>query len=472
MRRLLTKFVATVVVMVMLLPCIPAFAESVQGVTWTTENGNVSLANAPNGVLPDIDCTKNNNVKVTFSGDTADYATLIVVPVTDGVAEPPTSENVIMFLQMPVTAKVAEFNFQLKPSMSSGIYAVHIGGTNAEYVTKYFYVTDRSIAWTADGKTIRMVDTPNGNLSAINLSMVNNMKITFTNSEVDYSTIIIVPVTDGIAEPPTSENVVMFLQQPVTNGVAEFNFQLKPTTADGIYAMYTGGTNTRYMTGYFEVSNKIAPTLISGQMYQYDDYKDSIKLKFSSGSNVNFEGWAADKGRITVKLSNGDVSTTVQPEMLRFDTDEKSMTISALGYSEIIPAFGSSIEGNIQNIDVSVETAGYWTNGEFGGTDNNSIKFVAPEVSAEGFKTGVPFEIELYSDNDLSGANAIVALYDDGSLVDFRQEENISIGAGETKTVEINMQSDNLTPSGKFSIKVMLWNGFSAEPLTSFVLFP
>lgn len=330
----------------------------------------------------------------------------------------------------------------------------------------------QEIVWETDTGAISLGDTAGGVLSVINPSMVNNVKVNFTGGNVDEASIIIVPVTDGVAEPPTSENVVMFLQQPVTNGVAEFNFQLKPTTADGIYALYTGGTNTRYMTGYFEVSNKIAPTLISGQMYQYDDYKDSIKLKFSSGSNVNFEGWAADKGRITVKLSNGDVSTTVAPEMLRFDTDEKTMTISALGYSEIIPTFGSSIEGNIQNIEVSISTSGYWVNGEFGGTDNNSIKFVAPEVSAEGFKTGVPFEIELYSDNDLSGANAIVALYDDGSLVDFRQEDNISIGAGETKTVEINMQSDNLTPSGKFSIKVMLWNGFSAEPLTSFVLFP
>ena len=466
------KYIAYITAAIMLISCVPVFAATVQSITWTTENGRVALADSANGILPTIDHTKANNVKVTFSGGAAEQATLIVVPVINGVAEPPTSENVAMFLQLPVTDGEVEFNFQLKPEMNSGPHAVHIGAAETEYVTKYFNVTDRSIEWTADEREISPADAPWGNLPAINLSMVNRLKITYTKKSVDYSTIIIVPVTDGVAEAPTTENVVMFLQMPVSGGVAEYNFQLKPTTPEGVYALYTGGANTGYTIGYFEVSNKIAPTLIGGSIYQYDDYKDSIKLRFSAGSDVNFESWAADKSKMTVKLSNGVTTTTVAPEMLRFDADEKTMSISALGYAEIMPQFGAEIEGNIQTIDVSVETAGYWVNGEFNGKDSGKIKLVAPEVSAQGFKAGVPFDIELYSDNDLSGANAIVALYDDGTLVDFRQAENISIGAGETETVEITMQNDGLAPSGKFSIKVMLWNGLSAEPLTSFVLFP
>ena len=296
--------------------------------------------------------------------------------------------------------------------------------------------------------------------------------MTFTGGTVNCATLIVVPVVDGVAAKPTSKTAVIFLQKPTKDGVAEFNFQLKPTTGNGVYALYTGGVGTGFATGYFEINDAVAPTVVKDQIFQYDDYKDSIDLKFSEDSNGNFKSWAEDKSKMNIILSIGGRGVSIHPDMLKFDTEEKTMSISAYGYADIIPAFGSVIEGNILEAEISITTPGYWVEDEYSGTTTGTFKLVAPEFSAEGFKNGVDFEIQLYSDNALSEANAIIALYDDKALVDAVYEENISIAEGTTETIKVTMKNDKLKESGKFSVKVMLWKGFTTEPITSFVLFP
>ncbi len=465
------KLAIYVIIAIMLLSCIPVIAESVQSIVWTTERGIAVLASTPDGVLPTIYPIKTNNVKVTFSGDTTDYATLIVVPAEGGAAEEPTPENSVVVEQAPVTDGVAEFEFELKQPIDSGVYAAHIGGVDAEYVTGYFYVGDRSIEWTANGKPMYLSDTPGDTLSVINLSMDNNLKVYFTDGNVEYASVIIVPVEGGTAEEPTPENSAVVMQVPVTDGVAEFNFQLKSSSRDGVYVLYTGGTGIGYLPGYFEVNDKMSPVPAKGQILQYDDYKDGIELKLIPKNNTGLEKWAADKESINVKLSNGEQTVTVDPEHIGFSFEDETMLISTLGCVDVIPAFGSPTE-SITDMEITISTPGYWFKDELGGTIKSGFKLVMPEFSSDGFKEGVPFRIDLYSEDELTGANAIVALYDGGSLVDFTQVDDIAISAGETKTIPITMQSDNLAESGKFSLKVLLWNGFSAEPLTSFVLFP
>lgn len=470
---MLKKLAAYALAAVMLLPCIPVFADNtVQSINWTTESGAVTAATTPDGALPTIDIAKLNNVKVKFTGDTTDYATLTVVPVTDGAAQAVTAENAALILQQPVSGGEANFSFYLKQTALGGKYALIVGGKNAESAVRYFSVSDRSIEWTADGKAKTLANSPSGNLSVISRTMSNVLKITFRDTNVKYASVIIVPVTEGVAEEPTGENVVFAKQQAVTNGACEIPFSLKPSTKDGIYALYTGATGTNDTVGYFQVSSKAAPIVVENQMFQYDDYKESIKLNLSSASDSDFDAWAADKVNLAVKLKRGSLSADIDPQYIKISKADKTMAISALGYTGIIPSLTEAIEGNIAEAEVWITSPGYWANGEFGGTEKRTVKLVAPALSADGFKAGVPFDIELYSGNDLSGANAIVALYDDGLLVDFVQEENISISAGETKNVSVTVQSDGLKPSGRFSLKVMLWNGTTAEPLTSFVLFP
>jgi len=57
-------------------------------------------------------------------------------------------------------------------------------------------------------------------------------------------------------------------------------------------------------------------------------------------------------------------------------------------------------------------------------------------------------------------------------LVDLIHQGGISLTAGEIQSVLINFRTNMAKESGKFSLKVMLWDAWSAKPLTTGVIFP
>ncbi len=461
MKKTIKRLTAYMLTVLMLLPCIVASADSVNSIRWETNGETIALASDPSGVIPSINPSKVNDVEVTFVDGTADQATLMIVP---SGAEP-IVENAVLLLQAPVTESKASFSFYLKPTTTIGTYAVYVSGTDTAYTVRYFEI-GATISWITELGEAVLSSTADGRHSTITSSLLNSVEITYPGGAEGLASLMITPAD---AE-QTVENAVLLLQEPIIDGKASFKFYLKPSTENGVYALWAGATGKGDITKYIGISDNVAPKIVSGQILQYDDYKNNIKIKLKSNAGTDFEEWTAADMRVTI--SSGGNSVEVEKQHIRFNIEDETMSIATFegAYDEILPV--SPIEGNIQQAEISIVTQGYWGDSEFNGAVKGSFKMVMPEFSADGFKEGVPFEIDVYSDDDLVGANAIVALYDDDSLVDFAQVENIVVSAGETKTIPITMQSENLAESGKFSLKVLLWNGFSAEPLTSFVLFP
>lgn len=476
MRKILQWLTVYAALAIIMLVCMTAFADTITTVEWETNMGAVTLADTADGTLSAVGYTRHNTVKVTFAGETADYASLIIVPVTDGVPEEMTPENIVLAQQQEILDGTATFHFYLKPSITEGVYAMYASGTGTEYVIKYFKVKTmnyiESILWETELGAVDLSNTPSGKLSAIQNGVLNTVTVAFAGENVGYASLIIVPVINGVAETLSAENIVLAQQQPITDGNATFNFYLKPSVEDGVYAMYAGGTNAEYEVKYFMVGTRYAPDFKGGEILQYDEYKNNIILGFHVGGNVDFIDWAGQKNDMKVTLSVGAKTAEISPENIEFDVENKTICINMQNYQQLLPAFDTVIDGNIQTAKLAITTPGYWVGDEFGGTLTGSFGMTAPKFSAKGFAEGVDFEIELYSETALSGANAIIALYDDGTLVDCMLENGVDLEAGETKTILLTLQSKSVRESGKLSLKVMLWDRLSAQPFTSFVVFP
>lgn len=476
MKKILKWLTAYLFAMVVVLAGMTAFADTVTTVVLETNPGTVIPAETPDGALPLVGAAKTNTLRVTFSGGTAQYASLTVVPAENGAALPVTKENVVLMQQQKISDGTAVFDFGLKESAGVGIYAMHIGGDGCEPVTRYFEVRDmnsiESIAWTTEQGSVDLAESASGKLPAVKNELENTVTVTFKKKKAGYASLTVVPVIDGVPAAPTEENVVLMQQQYITNGAATFRFLLKESLPDGVYALYAGGTDTECEVRYFAVSTRFAPELTGGETFQYDDYKNSIVLGFDVKDNVNFEDWAKQKDAMKVTLRTGGNTAEVSPADITFDESAKTICIQMQNYRKILPTMDTVMEGNMQTAEIEIVTPGYWANEELGGAQRGSFTLMTPKVSAEGFSSGVDFEIELYSENDLTGANAMIALYDDGTLVDLIHQGGISLTAGETQNVLINFRTNMAKESGKFSLKVMLWDAWSAKPLTTSVIFP
>lgn len=476
MKKILKWLTAYLFAAVVAFAGMTAFADTVTAVVLETNPGTVIPAETPDGALPKIGAVKTNTLRVTFSGGTAQYASLTVVPAENGIALPVTKENVVLMQQQKISDGTAVFDFGLKESVGPGIYAMHIGGDGCEPMTRYFEVADmntiESIAWTTEQGSIDLAESASGKLPAVKNELENTVTVTFKKKKAGYASLTAVPVIDGVPAAPTEENVVLMQQQYITNGAATFRFLFKESLPDGVYALYAGGTDTENAVRYFAVSTRFAPELRGGETFQYDDYKNSIVLGFDVKDNVNFEDWAKQKDAMEVTLRTGGNTAKVSPADITFDTSEKTICIQMQNYRKILPTTDTVMEGNMQTAEIEIVTPGYWANEELGGAQRGSFTLITPKVSAEGFSSGVDFEIELYSENGLDGANAIIALYDDGTLVDLIHQGGISLTAGGSQNVLMTFQTDKARESGKFSMKVMLWDAWSAKPLTTCVVFP
>lgn len=333
---------------------------------------------------------------------------------------------------------------------------------------------DRTITWTGENGVIALSDTPEMALGAIRPLSYNSVEVVFSQETVKYASLLVVPVEDGKPQTPTPLNSALVLQAEVVNGTASFSFQLKPSIDNGIYAMLVGGTGLDYVTKYFAVSDFDAPAVVSGGIFQYDDYKSSIVLPLDVTDEADFAKWARGTHKMSVTLTGGDTTVEVAGEDITVDTDAQTIAIdtSSGAYNAVFPAEGSKPEGNIQQTTVSIAHPEFWADGVFAGPVEGTFGLIIPEFSAEGFAKGVDFDIEVYSNLFQSHVYPIVALYDGGNLVACKMCEPFDIEAETTKTVTLNIKNEELAPSGNFEIKVMLWQGEEISPLTPAVIFP
>ncbi|MBO5008128.1 MAG: hypothetical protein J6D26_04785 [Clostridia bacterium] len=333
---------------------------------------------------------------------------------------------------------------------------------------------DRTITWTGENGVIALSDTPEEGLGAIRPMSHNSVEVVFSQETVKHATLLVVPVEDGKPQTPTPLNSALVLQKEVVNGTASFGFQLKPSVDNGIYALQVGGTGAGYVTKYFAVSDYMAPGVVNGKIFQYDDYKNSIVLPLDVTDEDDFAKWARGTHKMSVTLSSGDTSVDVASEDITVDTAAKTIAIdtSSGAYNAVFPAEGSMPVGNVQQTTVSITHPEFWANGVFAGSVEGTFGLVIPEFSAEGFAKGVDFDIEVYSQGYQSQVYPIVALYDNGNLVACKRCESFDIEAETTKTITLNVKNEELAPSGSFAIKVMLWQGDEISPLTPAVTFP
>ena len=470
MKRTLRRFAVYVLAAIMLFPCIPVSAGTIKNVVWKTEMGTVVLSDTPTGPHSAISSELENNVKVMFDS-TADYSSLFIVPVKDGVPEELSAENAVLVMQQPVNNKTAEFDFYIKPNTPDGVYALYVGGTDAQDKAGYFEISDTSVMWETDMGGVALGDNPTDSIGGVNPNKSNTVKLSFGNRSVEYATLIIVPVVNGVPEEITAENTVLAMQQPVVDGTAVFSFYLKPSIKSGIYALYAGGTSSGQIIKYFNVNDKTAPEIKPGQMFYYDDYKDSIELKLEAYSKAGFAEWAANKSDMTVKLTNGDKDTVVSNDDISFNLDAETMVIDTRHYAEVLPGFGESHDGGICQTEVSVSTPGYWGDSLIGGERTEYISLIIPDFSAAGFARGVDFDLSVYSEESLSGACPIVSLYDGDILIGCVTGEEISLSPGEEKNVKLTLKCEDFVPNDKLSVRIMLWDGTAIRPLTSYVSF-
>lgn len=338
--------------------------------------------------------------------------------------------------------------------------------------TSAFADTIESITWTTGDKEIKLSDTSEGEHSIVGNAGLNSIEVLFADAEAKFASFVVVPVTDGNPEEITTENTILVSQQPVIEGVSKLNFHFKPETEKGVYALLIGGTNTEYVTKYFGINDSFLPTLISGENFQYDEYKNGISLGFDVPENVNFSNWVNEKDKMTVKISTNNKTAEINSDDIVFDIEKQTMFVNLSNYPEILPEFDTVIENNIQQATVSITTPGYVNEKDGKSTITGTVGLITPELSSKGFEGGVEFDITLYSENDLNDVYPIIAIYDDEILVHCFMGDKVSLLAGETEEIPIKFSRSGLKPSGKFSIQVMLWEDARMKPMTSYVVFP
>lgn len=330
--------------------------------------------------------------------------------------------------------------------------------------------TVKSVDWKTEMGTVVLSDTPTGPRSAINCSWQNNVKISLGGT-ADYAAIYIVPIQEGIPAEATSENTVLAMQQPVTDGMAVFSFYLKPSVENGIYALCAGGIQSGQIVRYFEVNNKTSPGIKQGQIFGYDEYKDSLKLKLDVDNKTAFADWAANKSSMTVKLDRGGKSTVIANDDVSIDIENETLNIDTRHYAEVFPEYGEEINGGICQMELSVSTPEYWGSSLVGGEKTGYFSLIIPEFSAAGFARGVDFELSVYSEEALNSACPIVSLYDNGILIGCVTGDELTLTAGETRNVKLTLKCEDFVSSGKLAVRIMLWDGAEVRPLTSYVSF-
>ena len=327
-----------------------------------------------------------------------------------------------------------------------------------------------SIRFISNGRTITLSDTDDGEFSKIDPSAPNKVSVKFGSAVPSEVTIVITETTGGASDLISEENIIYAAQQPVSNGTAEFEFYLKPRSANGIYALYISGTGCTYKAGYFGIKSKTLPfTVAEGQSFQYDEYKKSIELRLAVNDISRFKEWAAEADKTTLTLSRGGITAQISGTKLAINTDRGVITVPAQEYSAIIPDFGMAAQEFLIETNVSIGTAGWWSDNTFEGVKTGTINLMLPELSSEGLARGVDLEMVIYSDTAIENAIPLTAVYDNGRLICVKMGEMQSLNAGESKTVRMMVQCADIAPSGNFSLKSMLWRGTDIMPLTSAV---
>ena len=470
MKKTFKRLTAYVLAAILLLPYIPVSASTVKSVDWKTEMGTVVLSDTPTGPRSAINCSWQNNVKISLGG-TADYAAIYIVPIQEGIPAEATSENTVLAMQQPVIGGTAEFSFKIKPNTADGTYALFAGGTDADNTIGYFDISITNIMWETYMGVFALGSSPTETVGAVNPTKNNTVKITFDGQSVEYASLIIVPVQDGAPAEATSENTVLAMQQPVTDGMAVFSFYLKPSVENGIYALCAGGTQSGQIVRYFEVNNKTSPGIKQGQIFGYDEYKDSLKLELDVDNKTAFADWAANKSSMTVKLGRGEKSTVIASDDVSIDIENETLNIDTRHYAEVFPEYGEEINGGICQMELSVSTPEYWGSSLVGGEKRGYFGLIIPEFSAAGFARGVDFELSVYSEEALNSACPIVSLYDNGILIGCVTGDELTLTAGETRNVKLTLKCEDFVPSGKLAVRIMLWDGAEVRPLTSYVSF-
>lgn len=163
----------------------------------------------------------------------------------------------------------------------------------------------KSVVWNTEMGECLLSDTESGEMGAVKTPAYNSVTVTFTGTYIKrYASLVIAPAADGADGIPSEENLVLVQQQPVEGDKAEFGFYLKPSTADGVYAIYVGGAENGAVVKYFEVNNRTAPSLAAGQQLRYGAYKNGIMLKFYAAGKDKFAMWAAEKENMTIVLNH------------------------------------------------------------------------------------------------------------------------------------------------------------------------
>ncbi len=335
-----------------------------------------------------------------------------------------------------------------------------------------FAVENISVEWNTSDGSISLADTLDGEIPTTNNLAHNTVKVTYAGKNEGVATLIIVPVINGEAVEPTPENTVLVTQELWTEGEATFGFYLKPSIGNGIYAMHLGGMYDTYITKYFRVNIDRAPKLAKGQILQYDDYKNEITLKFKTSSDESFERWTTQKSNMTVSLSAGEKFAEIHNDDITFDAVNGTMTIDTTDYGEILPSFGSRVEGNIQQTTISIATQDYWGDDGLGSPVEETFGLVIPEISAEGFAQGIDVEITVASNADMQGVSPIIALYDNNVIVDCLITEEIDLVKDVDSVLPIKFKCDGVSESGNFVIKVFLWDSSEVRPITPIIKFP
>lgn len=458
-----------IAVMMTVIPVVGS-AEELSTVSFVSNGETVTLSDTATGSRSAVKADSLNTVTLTFNTSLVEYATLAVVQTDNGADLALEPENIVYAKQANAEGGQVTFSFYLKPETDGGVYALYAGWSGTTRKLGYFDVQVdaeiSSVSFESNGQTITLSDTATGSMSAISADAKNTVTVTFNTSAVKYATLVAVRTENDAAMALEPENIVYAKQVNSEGRKAVFEFCLKPGTEAGVYALYAGGSGLTTQTAYFKVENAYLPfDITAGQVYQYDDYKDGIDLRLRVTDATRFEMWATLGSAISINLTQGDKTASISGADVQINADTGIISIPYSKLQSICPQFGESHDGGKCRVDVSISTDGYYADSNMNTEKVGVIKFVIPEISSDGFKSGVDFSFTVTAAEAITGARPIVAVYDRENLVCCAEGETADYYAGETKTVTVRVQSGNISPSSSFRLKAMLWNGSSLIPL-------